>query len=292
MRVAAGRRLRARCSPRPRRRRRCRARRTRTRGRSTAACSRWRSSGDTLYLGGDFTYLGPRTGPLALLDGDGAVSRLPALDNGFVNARRADGAGGWYVGGVLHVDRRRRASRTSRTCSRTDRSTRTSRPRLDTEVSALAVLGGRRRTSPASFTRRAGRVRARRDGVTAGDPAPVGNVHRARGARRRRSTSAAASRRSPASRGGPGLVQRRRADRLDPALDRTGVSALATSASRLYVVRATSATVDGQPRARSWPPSRSPTARLTPAGRRPRTATSRSSSTPRRTTRSTSRAAT
>jgi hypothetical protein len=36
--------------------------------------------------------IGPRNGPVALLDGN----EFPRLDNGFINAVVDDGAGGWY----------------------------------------------------------------------------------------------------------------------------------------------------------------------------------------------------
>jgi hypothetical protein len=54
-----------------------------------------------LYLGGDFDYLGPRTGALAVLtpqDG-GQAERLQPLFNGIIRCMASDGAGGWFVGG-------------------------------------------------------------------------------------------------------------------------------------------------------------------------------------------------
>jgi hypothetical protein len=57
-------------------------------------------AGNTLYVGGDFSYVGPVTGHGAAIGANtGAVDpRLPRV-NGDVNAVAADGAGGWYVGG-------------------------------------------------------------------------------------------------------------------------------------------------------------------------------------------------
>jgi hypothetical protein len=58
-------------------------------------------SGNTIYLGGDFSYVGPTTGSFAQLDAaTGAAATLPATD-GSVMAIAADGAGGWYIGGTF-----------------------------------------------------------------------------------------------------------------------------------------------------------------------------------------------
>ena len=57
-------------------------------------------SGDTLYLGGNFTYVGPNTGSgtsLSLITG-APVTNSPRVD-GQVLAVASDGAGGWYLGG-------------------------------------------------------------------------------------------------------------------------------------------------------------------------------------------------
>ena len=59
-------------------------------------------SGDTLYLGGNFRYVGPRTNGLAKLDSTGAPdTSFPQVDDryGWVQIVEPDGAGGWYVGG-------------------------------------------------------------------------------------------------------------------------------------------------------------------------------------------------
>jgi len=55
--------------------------------------------GSTLYLGGDFTYVGRRTS-LARLGSDGrSTGSFPRVTDGSVEALLDDGAGGWYVGG-------------------------------------------------------------------------------------------------------------------------------------------------------------------------------------------------
>lgn len=57
-------------------------------------------SGDTLYLGGHFTTIGPAGGSLVALDPT-AAAYDPAFPrvSGTVNALIADGAGGWFIGG-------------------------------------------------------------------------------------------------------------------------------------------------------------------------------------------------
>lgn len=56
-------------------------------------------SGATLYVGGDFTYVGPDTGAGTVVDTVTAqASPFPAI-NGQVYAAVPDGGGGWYVGG-------------------------------------------------------------------------------------------------------------------------------------------------------------------------------------------------
>jgi hypothetical protein len=55
--------------------------------------------GNTVYVGGDFTYLGPNTGGLAGLDEHGRIKvHMPRVD-GDVVAVVSDGAAGWYIGG-------------------------------------------------------------------------------------------------------------------------------------------------------------------------------------------------
>jgi trimeric autotransporter adhesin len=55
--------------------------------------------GSTLYLGGDFSYVGRRTS-LARLGADGrSTGTFPRVTDGSVEALLEDGGGGWYVGG-------------------------------------------------------------------------------------------------------------------------------------------------------------------------------------------------
>jgi hypothetical protein len=58
-------------------------------------------SGSTLYIGGNFTYVGPPTGSFAALDAGGAPDRAFPPVSGTINAIAPDGAGGWYVGGTF-----------------------------------------------------------------------------------------------------------------------------------------------------------------------------------------------
>src|SRR5262245_52131028 len=57
-------------------------------------------SGNTLYIGGEFTRVGPATGSAVPVD---AVTGLPPASfprtNGAVTAVVPDGAGGWFIGG-------------------------------------------------------------------------------------------------------------------------------------------------------------------------------------------------
>lgn len=55
--------------------------------------------GNTVYLGGDFRYLGPRTTGLARLDSGGTPDPSFPTVNGYVRVVVPDGSGGWYVGG-------------------------------------------------------------------------------------------------------------------------------------------------------------------------------------------------
>jgi hypothetical protein len=59
-------------------------------------------SGGTVYLGGAFNYVGPRTGHLARLDSGTGTPDL-ALPNveGRVYTVASDGAGGWFIGGAF-----------------------------------------------------------------------------------------------------------------------------------------------------------------------------------------------
>ncbi|GIW08588.1 MAG: hypothetical protein KatS3mg060_3393 [Dehalococcoidia bacterium] len=57
-------------------------------------------SGTTVYLGGDFTYVGPPTGSFVALDPTSGArdASWPAV-NGTVFAVVSDGSGGWFIGG-------------------------------------------------------------------------------------------------------------------------------------------------------------------------------------------------
>src|ERR1051326_1918368 len=58
--------------------------------------------GSTLYVGGDFSYLGPEFGHAVALDpGSGAGRTAFARIGGTVAAVVSDGDGGWFVGGTL-----------------------------------------------------------------------------------------------------------------------------------------------------------------------------------------------
>ena len=64
-------------------------------------------SGDTIYIGGLFDRVGPRTGPGVELALDGSQNAgLPEVSGGgsLVQAVASDGSGGWYIGGLFtHV---------------------------------------------------------------------------------------------------------------------------------------------------------------------------------------------
>ena len=64
-------------------------------------------SGDTIYIGGLFNRVGPRTGPGVELALDGSqIAGLPEVSggDGTLQAVASDGSGGWYIGGLFtHV---------------------------------------------------------------------------------------------------------------------------------------------------------------------------------------------
>lgn len=70
---------------------------------STVYITKLSSTQDTLYLGGQFTYLGPRTGPGVVIDknADTVDKGWPKFDGTVYNAI-SDGSGGWYVSGHFH----------------------------------------------------------------------------------------------------------------------------------------------------------------------------------------------
>src|SRR6266508_2077415 len=59
-------------------------------------------AGDTIYIGGHFTQVGPRTGPGVGIDAStGKSIGLPEVSGGKAEGAAVadDGAGGWYIGG-------------------------------------------------------------------------------------------------------------------------------------------------------------------------------------------------
>ena len=59
------------------------------------------ASGNTAYVGGEFTSLAPTTAGAGALDGQSGAPQpgFPKVDSGQVNVAASDGHGGWYVGG-------------------------------------------------------------------------------------------------------------------------------------------------------------------------------------------------
>ncbi|MEO6033945.1 MAG: hypothetical protein ABIQ35_01690, partial [Verrucomicrobiota bacterium] len=57
---------------------------------------------NTVYLGGQFTYVGPDSGSVGIVDVTNAESdkTFPVIE-GSVNSAAPDGNGGWYIGGVF-----------------------------------------------------------------------------------------------------------------------------------------------------------------------------------------------
>jgi hypothetical protein len=108
-------------------------------------------SGDTIYIGGRFDRVGPRTGPgvEVALDGSqnpglpeisGAGSSSIVGSGGLLSAVAADGSGGWYIGGLFtHVGG---IPRTNLAHIRADRSVDPSfNPSVNDAVHTLAVSG-------------------------------------------------------------------------------------------------------------------------------------------------------
>ena len=97
--------------------------------------------GSTLYLGGDFTYVGRRTS-LARLGADGrSTGTFPRVTDGAVEAILDDGAGGWYVGGTFATIGGADVPRLAHV--RADGSVDAAfRPAPDGPVRALALAGG------------------------------------------------------------------------------------------------------------------------------------------------------
>ena len=67
---------------------------------TNGGCTAAALDGDTLYIGGIFTQVGPFTGPFAVVGCDSAaLAPAPAKFDGIVAAVVGDNAGGWYAGG-------------------------------------------------------------------------------------------------------------------------------------------------------------------------------------------------
>src|SRR5881396_3736037 len=64
--------------------------------------------GDQLFIGGNFTVVGPPTGGAGLVDAETGALRKAPLDMGYgsVFAACPDGAGGWFIGGSFSTIRR------------------------------------------------------------------------------------------------------------------------------------------------------------------------------------------
>ena len=59
------------------------------------------TSGNTTYVGGEFTSLAPTTAQAGAIDGQSGAPQpgFPKVDSGTVNVATPDGKGGWFVGG-------------------------------------------------------------------------------------------------------------------------------------------------------------------------------------------------
>src|SRR5262245_29172938 len=58
------------------------------------------NGGSTIYIGGDFTFIGPVTGGWVAIDASTGAAHQPyAQVAGAVNVITPDGSGGWYLGG-------------------------------------------------------------------------------------------------------------------------------------------------------------------------------------------------
>jgi len=108
-------------------------------------------SGDSIYLGGRFNRIGPRTGPGVEVSLDGSqIAGLPEFagagpaqfngSGGMVSSVVSDGSGGWYVGGLFsHVGA---VPRTNLAHIRADRSVDpVFAPTLDAQVQTMVLSG-------------------------------------------------------------------------------------------------------------------------------------------------------
>jgi hypothetical protein len=135
-------------------------------------------SGDTVYVGGLFDRVGPRTGPGVEVGLDGAQTPgLPEVAGtgptasygagGYVEAVVPDGTGGWYIGGLFsHVGA---SPRTNLAHIRADRSVDPAfAPQLDDRVGAM-VLSGSTLFLSGAFTTVGGQPRNRLAAVSVAD---------------------------------------------------------------------------------------------------------------------------
>src|SRR5262249_21895622 len=97
-------------------------------------------SGNTLYIGGSFTLIGPPTGPGVPLDTLAGVPAGPfPRVTGVVRAVIPDGARGWYIGGSVTFVRGLPRANLARILS--DGSVASWRPEANDTVYALAQVG-------------------------------------------------------------------------------------------------------------------------------------------------------
>lgn len=97
-------------------------------------------SGNTIYLGGAFSQVGPAIGAAALFDGSSGAALTPYWNvTGQVRAIASDGAGGYYVGGIFSSVR----GQPRQNLARIDASGQLTawNPGADQEVDAIAVSG-------------------------------------------------------------------------------------------------------------------------------------------------------
>ena len=97
-------------------------------------------SGNTLYIGGTFTQVGPSTGGGVPVDGTSGVPAggFPKVD-GTIRAAVPDGAGGWYIGGLFTTVGQSQRSNLAHVLA--DLSVADWNPSPDYVVLALAVSG-------------------------------------------------------------------------------------------------------------------------------------------------------
>jgi urease beta subunit len=99
------------------------------------------SDGGTIYIGGDFTLVGPATGGAVAIDASTAFAQQPyPRVLGYVNAVAPDGSGGWYLGGTFTAVRGQ--PRTNLAHLDASGNVTSWNPTANAQVYALAVSGG------------------------------------------------------------------------------------------------------------------------------------------------------